>query len=201
VPEKVGPGVAAVFAHPEHGFYLVAEMDGAVAGCLLVTYEWSDWRNGVFWWIQSVYVLPQCRRRGVYRALYEGVKARAARHPEVCGCRLYVERSNYDAQEVYRRLGLGQTRYLVFEEPLGAEATGWHPDVPLKWYFRGESVVIAILAVGPLALPLIWWHPRLPRSKKVSYTILVLLLTLVLLALFALLLWQLIYVYRMTMAM
>ncbi len=115
-PGRTGPGVRALFAKPEYGFYLVAEIENRIAGSLMVTKEWSDWRNGLFWWIQSVYVRPEFRRRGVYRALYEAVRTRAGRHPMVCGCRLYVEKNNAAAQEVYRRLGMYETHYTVFEE-------------------------------------------------------------------------------------
>ncbi len=109
-------GINAVFNNPAHGFYLVAEADGTVAGSLLVTTEWSDWRNGVFWWIQSVYVLPAFRRKGVYRALYREVRERAGQSLQVCGCRLYVERANDAAQATYNRLGMKDTGYRVFEE-------------------------------------------------------------------------------------
>ena len=109
-------GVAAVFADSARGFYLVAEKGGEVVGALMVTFEWSDWHNGQYWWIQSVYVRPAFRRGGVYRALHRAVKARARRCPEVCGFRLYVERDNRVAQAVYRRLGMAETRYLVYEE-------------------------------------------------------------------------------------
>lgn len=109
-------GVDAVFDDPARGFYLVAVVDGTVAGSLLVTTEWSDWRNGLFWWIQSVYVLPDFRRKGVYRALYREVRERAGRSSQVCGCRLYVERENHTAQEAYRRIGMKDAGYLVFEE-------------------------------------------------------------------------------------
>ena len=109
-------GINAAFNNPVHGFYLVAEADGTVAGSLLVTTEWSDWRNGVFWWIQSVYVLPDFRRKGVYRALYREVRERAGQSLQVCGCRLYVERSNHAAQATYNRLGMRDTGYRVFEE-------------------------------------------------------------------------------------
>jgi ribosomal protein S18 acetylase RimI-like enzyme len=111
-------GVVALMGHPERGFYLVGEVDGAVAGCLLVTYEWSDWRNKMFWWIQSVYVKPELRGRGVYSALYEQAKELAAQAGNVCGFRLYVHTSNVRAQEVYQTLGMQQTEYLVCEEML-----------------------------------------------------------------------------------
>jgi ribosomal protein S18 acetylase RimI-like enzyme len=113
---KIEPGVRALFGKPEYGFYLVAEMEDAVVGCLMITYEWSDWRNGLFWWIQSVYVKPEFRRQGVYRTMFAYVKELAGREPEVCGCRLYVEQDNIIAQETYKRLGMEETHYKIFEE-------------------------------------------------------------------------------------
>ena len=109
-------GVNAVFDNREHGFYLVADIDGKVAGSLMLTTEWSDWRNGVFWWIQSVYVASAFRRNGVFRALYGEVIERAGKSEQVCGCRLYVERENDSAQTTYTRLGMAETDYKVFEE-------------------------------------------------------------------------------------
>ncbi len=109
-------GVNAILADPKYGFYLVAEVDGEVVGSLMVTTEWSDWRNGRFWWIQSVYVAPKFRRQGVFRALYEDARGRAKNETCVCGCRLYVERDNAPAQIVYSRLGLKETKYKMLEE-------------------------------------------------------------------------------------
>jgi ribosomal protein S18 acetylase RimI-like enzyme len=86
-----------------------------VLGALLVTSEWSDWRNGVFWWIQSVYVVPSARRQGVFRQLYQHVLERARITPEVCGLRLYVDHENERAQAVYRQLGMQAARYRFFE--------------------------------------------------------------------------------------
>ena len=116
LPEVIGAGVRALLANPAAGFYLVAETDGRVVGALMLTKEWSDWRNGSFWWIQSVYVRPEHRRRGVYRQLYGHVQRLAANDSAVCGFRLYVERENSAAQSVYRALGMGETHYRVFEE-------------------------------------------------------------------------------------
>ena len=114
--EVVSAGVSALLEKPELGFYLVAERQGEVLGSLMVTTEWSDWRNGTFWWIQSVYVLPAARRQGIYRRLYEFVKAEAEKQTGVCGFRLYVERENIRAQETYRSLGMTETGYKVYEE-------------------------------------------------------------------------------------
>jgi len=115
-PGTIRAGVKALFARPELGFYLIAEEEGRAVGQLMVTYEWSDWRNGVFWWIQSVYVRKESRGRGVYRALHAAVKERAKRAEDVCGLRLYVERENGTAMETYRRTGMHETPYRLFEE-------------------------------------------------------------------------------------
>lgn len=117
--ETVCAGVEAVFSDEGMGFYVVAEHAGDVVGALMVTYEWSDWRNGFFWWIQSVYVKPEFRRRGIYRLLYQFVVDRARSAGNVYGFRLYVERSNAIAQNVYANLGMSQTDYLMFEKRLG----------------------------------------------------------------------------------
>jgi ribosomal protein S18 acetylase RimI-like enzyme len=116
LPEVIGAGVRGLLEERGSGFYVVAEEEGKVHGALLVTKEWSDWRNGDFWWIQSVYVRPEWRRKGIYKALYRHVQQRAEQDPAVCGFRLYVERENSRAQQIYRALGKNETRYLVFEE-------------------------------------------------------------------------------------
>src|SRR5437763_2984015 len=114
-PEVIGAGVRRLLARPGSGFYIVAERNGEVIGALLVTKEWSDWRNGDFWWIQSVYVRREFRRRGIYSRLYRHVQVLAAKDRAVCGFRLYVERSNRCAQATYRAAGMQRTHYLVFE--------------------------------------------------------------------------------------
>ena len=114
-PDRLLAGVGAVLADPSKGFYLLAEADGRLSGQLLLTYEWSDWRNGVFWWIQSVYVRTEDRGRGVFRALYEEALRQAEQAGNVCGVRLYVERSNSRAQRTYERLGLQRTEYEMYE--------------------------------------------------------------------------------------
>ncbi|TVQ10098.1 MAG: GNAT family N-acetyltransferase [Balneolaceae bacterium] len=114
--DQIRPGVTALFRKPEFGFYLVAESGGRVVGCLMVTYEWSDWRNGLFWWIQSVYVIPEFRRSGVYRSMYNKLRELAAGTHDHCGFRLYVEKENRAAQEAYTALGMHKTRYSIFEE-------------------------------------------------------------------------------------
>ena len=110
------PGVAAVFDDANKGFYVVAETDKAVIGGLLVTFEWSDWRNKWFWWIQSVYILPEHRGRSIYSRMYDFVKDRALERGDVCGFRLYVEEENTNAQRVYEKLGMLKTYYLMYEE-------------------------------------------------------------------------------------
>jgi len=115
-PAVVAAGVRSLLADGSLGSYLVAEADGCVVGSLMLTTEWSDWHNGTYWWIQSVYIRPEWRRRGVYRRLYESVKARAAAEPNVCGFRLYVERDNAAARRAYRRLGMDETQYLMYEQ-------------------------------------------------------------------------------------
>ena len=114
-PEIIGAGVRRLLARPLSGFYVIAQAGSEVAGSLMVTTEWSDWRNGDFWWIQSVYVRPEFRRRGVYKRLYRYVQRLAAKRRSVCGFRLYVERGNRRAQAAYRAAGMERTRYLVFE--------------------------------------------------------------------------------------
>ncbi|TAN08840.1 MAG: GNAT family N-acetyltransferase [Rhodanobacteraceae bacterium] len=103
-------GARAVFDDPHRGFYLIAERDGALAGCLLITHEWSDWRDGDWWWIQSVYVAPAARRHGVFRALYAAVEQRAQAAGAV-GLRLYVEQHNARAQATYAALGMTAEPY------------------------------------------------------------------------------------------
>jgi ribosomal protein S18 acetylase RimI-like enzyme len=114
----VSAGVNTVMQNPAHGFYVVAERAGIIAGSLLVTREWSDWRNGEFWWIQSVYVRPELRRQGIYRKLYELVRAKAFEKGNVCGFRLYVEQGNAVAQRTYRDLGMVETVYRMYEQEL-----------------------------------------------------------------------------------
>jgi GNAT superfamily N-acetyltransferase len=111
-------GVAAVFDDEKKGFYVVAETEGRIVGGLMVTYEWSDWRNNWFWWIQSVYILPEARGRRIYSGLYEFVKAKAGETGDVCGIRLYVESDNHNAQKVYDKVGMQASRYLMYEEKL-----------------------------------------------------------------------------------
>lgn len=113
-PAVIGRGVTAVFDEPRRGFYLVAERAGEPVGCLLVTYEWSDWRAGDFWWIQSVYVVESARREGVFRSLYDDAKQRAGQAGAV-GLRLYVETENQRAQRTYAGLGMERCHYFMYE--------------------------------------------------------------------------------------
>jgi len=116
-PEVVAAGVAAVFADPTRGFYTVAVDEvGEVIGQTMVTFEWSDWRNGWFWWIQSVYVRDDARRKGVFRALYKDIERQAATDATVIGLRLYLERTNDRAQSVYANLGMTDSGYSLMEE-------------------------------------------------------------------------------------
>ena len=103
-------GTRAVFEDSRRGFYLIAELDGDPAGCLLINFEWSDWRNGDWWWFQSVYVTRAARRTGVFRALYAEVERRA-RAAGAVGLRLYVERDNERAQQTYASLGMEEEPY------------------------------------------------------------------------------------------
>ena len=116
IPEVISAGVRTMIDNPQWGFYLVVELDNGIQAALMVTTEWSDWRNGMFWWIQSVYVRPQYRRQGLYRELYERVKELAEHEEAICGFRLYVERDNKNAQNTYRALGMAETDYKIFEE-------------------------------------------------------------------------------------
>ncbi len=130
--ETLRAGVRSMLVSPKRGFYLIAEQEAhpagpenrasereeAIVGSLMITTEWSDWRNGMFWWVQSVYVRPKARRQGVYTALYAEVKRRARAAADVCGLRLYVEESNAVAREVYVSLGMVPTSYRMYEETL-----------------------------------------------------------------------------------
>jgi ribosomal protein S18 acetylase RimI-like enzyme len=110
-------GVRAALSDSSKPVYFLAEIDGRVVGQLMITHEWSDWRNGDIWWIQSVYVDPDFRRRGVFKALYEHVREQA-RKSGAAGIRLYVERNNLNAQRTYENLGMSMTKYLVMEDIL-----------------------------------------------------------------------------------
>jgi ribosomal protein S18 acetylase RimI-like enzyme len=117
-PDTVRAGVRAVFEKPAQAFYLVAERGDTIVGALMITTEWSDWRNADFWWIQSVYVRPAARRTGVYTSLHRDVRRRAQEAAGVCGLRLYVERDNAAAQAAYEELGMAEPPYRMYEEML-----------------------------------------------------------------------------------
>jgi len=117
---RLREGTQSLLSTPSLGFFMVAEVlvseRPLLVGQLMITYEWSDWRNGVFWWIQSVYVDPHWRRQGVFRRMLEEVMASAKAAPDVCGVRLYVEQNNHAAQTIYQRLGLLPSGYMVYEQ-------------------------------------------------------------------------------------
>ncbi len=114
--EVIREGVRPLLAESTRGLYFMAEIDGMIVGQTMVTKEWSDWRNGDFWWIQSVYVSPEFRRRGVFRALHAHVREAARSAGSVCGLRLYVHEHNARAMEAYLNLGMERTPYAMFEE-------------------------------------------------------------------------------------
>ncbi len=118
VPATVRAGVEALLRDPAKGTYFVAEESGEVIGQLLITHEWSDWRNGDFWWLQSVFVRADFRRRGVFQALFEFVTTAARSQGDVTGVRLYVEKHNDGAIKTYHKLGFIQTHYDVLEKLL-----------------------------------------------------------------------------------
>lgn len=116
IPDEIAlPGAAAVFDDPGLGFYLIAESEGDLAGSLMITYEWSDWSNEMYWWIQSVYVTPVHRRRGVYTALYDHTVDMARRAGNVRGIKLYVFYGNEEAQKTYEALGMHRSEHHIYE--------------------------------------------------------------------------------------
>jgi ribosomal protein S18 acetylase RimI-like enzyme len=114
--EVVTRGLQTLLKNPQYGFYTVAEVAGRVVGCIMITYEWTDWRCGLFWWVQSVYVDSEFRRQGVFRRIYEFLKEKASHEPNVCGFRLYVEHSNRAGQSTYSGVGMQEVSYKFFEE-------------------------------------------------------------------------------------
>ena len=118
-PITLQQGVSEVLSNPVKGFYLLALFSETIVGQLMITSEWSDWRNGYFWWIQSVYVKQDHRNRGVYKALNEEVLNSARLNGNVCGIRLYVDKDNTAAQQVYRNLGMSESNYDMYEIELG----------------------------------------------------------------------------------
>ena len=112
----VHKGVEELLNNSEYGFYLIAESDGIPVGQLMITKEWSDWRNGEFWWIQSVYVHSDYRKNDIYQKLYEEVISLAIKSKKVCGIRLYVDKNNTIAQKTYSKLGMKESNYIFFEK-------------------------------------------------------------------------------------
>ena len=150
IPEVILAGVEAMIKNPQMGFYLVVEDQGEIAASLMVTTEWSDWRNGLFWWIQSVYVRPQNRRQGLYRQLYQRVKTLAENETRVCGFRLYVEHDNKAAQSTYRSLGMEETDYKLYEE--------LKPDTRVK--LKKEIVTMGVEGFDPNTTPGTYVRPE-----------------------------------------
>jgi len=114
-PAVIGAGVRRGFACPEMCRYFVAEADGRVIGTTMLTYELTDWRDGVIWWLQSVFIEPEFRRHGVFRAIYRHIESLARRHPDVRGLRLYVHRDNARAMKTYEALGMDKAGYELYE--------------------------------------------------------------------------------------
>jgi GNAT superfamily N-acetyltransferase len=114
IPEIVTKGVDAVFHDQSKGQYFVAESGGKVVASLLITYEWSDWRNCNVWWFQSVFVMPEFRRKGIFRKMYNYIKT-LAEEQDIAGLRLYVETSNSRAQKTYEALGMNSEHYAFYE--------------------------------------------------------------------------------------
>jgi len=121
--DELRRGVAAIFDDPDKGAYYVAEYGGRRAGTLMITTEWSDWENAYYWWIQSVYVLPEFRGKGIYKALYRHVRDLARSHGQVRGFKLYVEQNNQTAKQVYEKLGMSRAVHDIYEtaEPLNGD--------------------------------------------------------------------------------
>ncbi len=117
-PAVVDKGVASVLHDSGRGQYFIAELNGQVVGSLLITYEWSDWRNAYFWWIQSVYIDPTSRRRGIYSAMHNHILCMARSDRSVCGVRLYVDQMNKAGKATYSSLGMRKSRYDLYELPV-----------------------------------------------------------------------------------
>ena len=115
--DTVTKGVSAAMADENKGLYYIARVDGKAVGSLMLTREWSDWNNGWYWWIQSVYVAPDYRRQGVYKSMYQAV-CTDAKQQNIAQVRLYVDKTNTRGQEVYSSLGMQESHYLIYETTL-----------------------------------------------------------------------------------
>lgn len=115
--DTVTKGVSAAMADENKGLYYIARVDGKAVGSLMLTREWSDWNNGWYWWIQSVYVAPDYRRQGVYKSMYNAV-CTDAKQQNVAQVRLYVDKTNTRGQKVYSSLGMQESHYLIYETTL-----------------------------------------------------------------------------------
>ncbi|MCF7806977.1 MAG: GNAT family N-acetyltransferase [Candidatus Marinimicrobia bacterium] len=114
-PETIQAGVSAVLKDPTKGFYLVCESESEVVACLMITTEWSDWRNGDIWWLQSVYVHPDHRQKGVFSLLYKHLKEMIREREDIAGLRLYVDEHNQTAIKTYIALGMETSNYQMLE--------------------------------------------------------------------------------------
>ena len=123
-PKQARLGVDFLLQNQAHGFYLVVQFQDQVVGQLMITYEWSDWRNGLFWWIQSVYVQPNHRKKGVFRKLYRHLQDLARSEASVCGLRLYAHDTNQKAMKTYISVGMQSSHYVLFEEEFQESAQG-----------------------------------------------------------------------------
>jgi len=115
-------GVQAALGDSNRCSYFLAELGGTVVGQTMITFEWSDWRNRWFWWLQSVYVEPNARRHGVFSALYKHIRTLAKKQADVCGIRLYVFHTNDQAQQTYRKLGMSHGEYVLCEEDFSSDS-------------------------------------------------------------------------------
>lgn len=115
-PDTVRSGVQAVMDDPNKGFYLIAEEDEKVVASLMVTPEWSDWRAKTVWWIQSLYVMPDYRRKGIFKSMYTYLKNEINHLPDIAGIRLYVDKTNTKAQKVYEIIGMNPNHYTLYED-------------------------------------------------------------------------------------
>lgn len=111
----VAAGVKAVLTNADRGFYIIATLNHEPAGCLMITPEWSDWRNAWVWWIQSVFVKPDMRQAGVFGSMYSFIKEQVMHRNDVAGIRLYVDNTNQRARGVYARVGMSDQHYRTFE--------------------------------------------------------------------------------------